>query len=520
MAEYIFTGATNSNWGTITNWFNQTTGLPATSLPTSIDDVIFDASSPNCTVNTSARVCKSLSFEYYTNTITMSFGITVSGNFVLGSAMFINGTGAITVNANSTIASFGKTWPNALNLTGATTLKIFADDFTVDGLLTISACAIQADPTKAPNAKIIANNGLNVSNIQAYPTSSATGTTITPLPIYLRGGTFTAGGLANLLHLYIDGNVKFTGGMNISGNDAFTIASKIVYVSGNVDAGLAKLYASRNITLNTGKNLVFNEVSSTSGGQLTFTLEGDLHTFIFAPYKLSGNNVIKTSNEKIYVYGGLYPAGGGINSQADIYLRNVPILSLKNSSGGGNPDPYNSGEISPINANVYLEGDVKFMNTIKMTGGSINYVYGNIDTSQLKTFYIEASISLNGFNNIPLPYVNVTKENLNVTMDEFFTGTPNKLCDISCFNNKQFTVTFTTPFEKIAKFVSVTNCTVSRPQQLIILTNQKFNTNIDTNVGIRYRNLNPNGFSKNESSQLSRQTGLPGGLVGDPNFIK
>ena len=110
-----------------------------------------------------------------------------------------------------------------------------------------------------------------------------------------------------------------------------------------------------------------------------------------------------------------------------------------------------------------------------------------------------------------------------ITMNEFFTGTPSQICQISSTNSAlNYTITFNDEFEKVAKFVAISGCTLSKRNQLLVLTNSRFNTSRSTNtLGIRYYNQMPNGFSKNEVfSTNARQSGLCGGLVGDPNFVK
>ena len=116
MAIRTWRGTIDSNWGTAGNWLEGAVPLVA-------DDVIFDATSPNCTVNASARPCKSINFSAYTNTITMTFGINVAANtstgvqVILGSGMTINGSGAINIARVSTILrSNGKVWPNDLGI--------------------------------------------------------------------------------------------------------------------------------------------------------------------------------------------------------------------------------------------------------------------------------------------------------------------------------------------------------------------------------------------------------------------
>jgi len=38
--------------------------------------------------------------------------------------------------------------------------------------------------------------------------------------------------------------------------------------------------------------------------------------------------------------------------------------------------------------------------------------------------------------------------------------------------------------------------------------------------GLRYINQSPNGFAKNTPAVLGMSTGVPGGLLNDPNFTK
>ena len=116
MAIRTWRGTIDSNWGTAGNWLEGAVPLVA-------DDVIFDVSSPNCTVNTTARVCNSINFSAYTNTITMTFAINVAAfnstgvQIILGSGMTINGSGPINIaRVNTILRSNGKTWPNSLGI--------------------------------------------------------------------------------------------------------------------------------------------------------------------------------------------------------------------------------------------------------------------------------------------------------------------------------------------------------------------------------------------------------------------
>jgi len=123
MAIYYWRGLTGSTWGTAGNWSTGSTSTLGGAVPTNADDVIFDANSSACTVNTTTRVCKSINFSAYTNTITMTFGISVGATgaagvqVILGSGMTINGTGPLNIaSVNTILRSNGKFWPNSLVL--------------------------------------------------------------------------------------------------------------------------------------------------------------------------------------------------------------------------------------------------------------------------------------------------------------------------------------------------------------------------------------------------------------------
>ena len=134
MATYYFRNTGDVNWGTATNWSLTDGGGATGAVPTAADDALFTVNSGNCTVNASNRVCKTLNFTGYTNTITMTFAITVSGNVTLSNTMTVAGTGRLQFDTNSTITSNGKEWGNIRIFLNGIVLTL-ADDFTVNNVL-------------------------------------------------------------------------------------------------------------------------------------------------------------------------------------------------------------------------------------------------------------------------------------------------------------------------------------------------------------------------------------------------
>jgi hypothetical protein len=85
----------NSNWGTTTNWL---LGI----VPTAFDDVVISASPLNgITLDTTARVCKTIDFTNFgSNTLTMTNSLTVAGSVTLIAAMVIAGTSSLIIRNN------------------------------------------------------------------------------------------------------------------------------------------------------------------------------------------------------------------------------------------------------------------------------------------------------------------------------------------------------------------------------------------------------------------------------------
>ena len=133
MATYYFRNS-GVNWGDAANWSLSDGGPADGAVPTSADDAIFTNNSGNCTVNASARVCKTLNFSTYTNTLTRSNGITVSGNVTLGASMGLAGSSGLIVNETATITSNGIAWNNTLTLSGSVKTHTITGAFTCSDL--------------------------------------------------------------------------------------------------------------------------------------------------------------------------------------------------------------------------------------------------------------------------------------------------------------------------------------------------------------------------------------------------
>lgn len=264
--RYFVNGGVDNNWGSTSNWSTTSGGAGGSSVPTSSDAVFLDGNSPNCTVNTSNRVCLSLNCTGYTNTLTMTMQITASGSVTLASGMTIAGSGTLAINATGTMTSNGKTWPNNLTITGSP--QTLADNWNVTGLVSVT------NTVTLNSFQITCNGGFTMG------AASISGTT----KFVFAGGTIT-GHTANSIANPIDfaGNITFP-----SGGTLTLAAGTYTYVSGTPTfAGGYTLRIVGAATLNLA-GLTWKDVLVIYGTSFTVTLDSNL--------QLSGLFTIGSSN--------------------------------------------------------------------------------------------------------------------------------------------------------------------------------------------------------------------------------
>ena len=112
MANRYWVGGT-ANWdGTAgTKWSATSGGAGGASVPTSADDVFFDANSGASTVTISTGNTGALSINCtgFTGTLAGTAALTVSGSVTLVAGMTVTYNGTLTLNGTGTLTSAGKT---------------------------------------------------------------------------------------------------------------------------------------------------------------------------------------------------------------------------------------------------------------------------------------------------------------------------------------------------------------------------------------------------------------------------
>lgn len=405
--------------------------------------------------------------------------ITLNDNFTIGGSLQVNGTLSfipntylLIVNGDLILGYYAGGVYYNVTLTIPNDLIVTNLNYAVFGINTI-----------VNGFSITVLGNLSIANTGVASVSGTTNLILGGTGIWSQTST---GSMRNNL------TINTTGTITISGNVYYNTGT-LTYTAGTVVTTGSTLNISLTTTLNTNY-LFWNNVIITSGIQ---TLTSDLNCQnltsgnntinglfnINVNGNLTANGVILIGTATIVLVGtGTWTAPNGSNTfRAPIIINTNGVITLANILN-------NSGNLT------YIKGTVKSNNTTITFGPSI--ILLNLNKLIFKNIILEGSLS--------------------VTMNEFFSGNPSLITNISSTNSQNYTITFQDGFEKIAKFVNIRNCTLSKPQQLLVITNSKKSS---TNTrGIRYINQSPNGIPEGKPSIQNQTTFGAGGLLADPNM--
>jgi hypothetical protein len=290
MANRYWVGGT-ANWdGTAgTKWALTSGGAGGQAIPTSADDVFFDAASGavTCTISAGNTGAKSINCTGFTGTLSGSGAITVSGSVTLSSGMSYSNTSQMTINATGTLTTTGKSLGAiVINVPGGTVT--LGDALTVTGFNGITLTAGTFD-LAGFNVNTRSFNSSN-SNTRAIAfgagSISLTGTVASQIILSMADtANFTYTGTGNFVRnsiinssIEVNTSANLSGAMNLFVNNGSSI---ITFISGstlkNLDftgstcivGGQIKIY--ENLTLSANANYT---LSPTFIGSGTVTCSG------------------------------------------------------------------------------------------------------------------------------------------------------------------------------------------------------------------------------------------------------
>lgn len=630
MATYYFRNA-GVNWGDAANWSLTDGGGATGAVPSSTDDAVFTNNSGNCTVNITNRVCQTLNFNGgtgYTNTITFTFNISVSGAITLSSGMTFAGAATLRYlsGLNSTLTSNGKEVGVVFEFVcqGSHTIT-FADNWTFGENLILqsgtgAAVVIYNGNNLLCKKSLLTNNPsirvvYGTTKIQMIG-SGDIGTVGVVLNVgldleintvgsytirnftwgYLGGRTlkYTTGTVTHpintTLSLSINSNatntldlngidfqtISIAGGSNVVYNlssnlkcvtlsnpsTAFTVNGNTIYVTNysctafaqtgtsliyfngwNGDGTFDSANFQLSATIDTPNTLTIGNITATNvsinhiQGNIvhTGTLSLSTFTFNFLPnvlfniISLTGNGTITIQNDitcRVFLLSNITTTLAGVG---------YTLYILNEYRGGTSNFTYTntakisfigSGIISMIfgNGTTLGEFEINTSGVVNLVGnlafsGTFRHVKGTV-ISKGSLVILRTGATVLGASRMNLDNVFIVGGST-ITMDEFFSGTPQIPTKVVSSTTTNYTINFTDGFEKLAKNVRVSRCTIANRGQLLLLSKGGFGVN---NLGIRYYNQLPNGVSTDTQRFVNNNlAGMPplravNMLVGDPVF--
>jgi hypothetical protein len=477
--------AGGGNWNATATWME---GV----VPVAGDNVFAAVTSGQLTVNVAAA-CTSIDFTNYTNTLTMNAILSVGGPVTLVAAMTIAGASVLKLTATGTLTSNGKTWPNGMTCT-ATSLATHTliDDWTIGGTLTLTFGYLGAGVKDTFNG-----NNLYIGGGLAVQSTGNAGVNGTTTFILNGTGTWSAGTSS-----YVSNNLTFntTGTITISGF-VDQRGGTITYIAGTiVAAGGSRLTVSTAATTLNTSGMKWNQVRF-YGVNITHTLTSDLNVGTLLLGISTHQTTINGSTINVTGFLLMLGASGGLTKGTT----NIKITGGFITSSG-----------MTLRSPLEIAGDVTIVsgNTLRYNTGTLTYTSGKVTTTG-STLLIELATTLINMDKIAWNIVNVTA-GVTLTMNKFFSGSPKQKTTMrSVTSGTAYTITFQDTFEKTSKFVKVSECSLTRKGQLLMLTP---NSDKGGNSGIRYINQSPNGIAKNSPSVVDPITYPSFGLVADPCF--
>jgi hypothetical protein len=274
MADRYWVGGTASWDGTAgTKWALTSGGAGGETVPTTADDVFFDASSTGtCTIATGNTGAKSINCTGFTGTITGTAAISVAGSITLVAGQTYTHTGTVTFTGTGTLTTAGKTFSG----------------ITVNG---VGITVTLGDALNIGGRTITLTNGTFTTSASNYNVTAAT--------INLGAGTKTLNLNASALTLSGEGPFNFlTNGTNFTFNaGTSTITSTATTANVQPNPGGFTFY---NVTFTQSPQNAFIFNSAGTYNNLTFATSGGFYRIVFAgDQTINGTLTLGTANTAV-----------------------------------------------------------------------------------------------------------------------------------------------------------------------------------------------------------------------------
>lgn len=194
MANRYWVGGTATWDGTAgTKWAATSGGAGGASVPTSADDVFFDANSGSSSVSISVSNtgCASINCTGYTGSLGGTGALTISGSMTLSSTMTFTYGGVLTFNGTASLNSAGKTFSGKINVSGVTLTLL--SNIISSAALELNNATFAMGSNSATFSAFALFNASSITASTASPTITLTGSNQLILNWASNSGVSTAG---------------------------------------------------------------------------------------------------------------------------------------------------------------------------------------------------------------------------------------------------------------------------------------------------------------------------------------
>ena len=279
MADRNWVAGGTGNYNSTTNWSASSGGGSGASVPSTADNVFFNAASGagTATINVSSN-CANLNLTGFTGTLNFTSSLTLNGtilNFGLGTYT-VTGAGRLRLITTLTITSNGTNYTGNIDI-GNTITVTLADNLTCSGTFEFSG----------GGSMTVNGNTLNISGNLLH---SGTGTTLGTTAIVFNGtGTWsntstgalrnnvtinTAGTLTLGTNVYYNtGTLTYTAGTVITTGNTLNIGANTTLNTNGISWN--NISITTNVAITLGSNLTLTGTLTVTGGTLSFVLGGN-----------------------------------------------------------------------------------------------------------------------------------------------------------------------------------------------------------------------------------------------------
>jgi len=382
--RYFVNGGVDNNWGTTGNWSGASGGAGGAGVPTTLDNVFFNGSSPNCTINAGAtRNCINLDCTGYINTLTFNATLNVTGNVSLGtSSMSMTGssTFALAPVTSRTYSSGGCTCSVPMSITrstGSTTI-IWGSNWIQTGVFTLSGTTIWT----------WTGNTVTFKNSVAWNSTSVSGTTNVVFgPDISTTMNVTSTGSPNWsIPITINGAGTINLNLSFGKTGAFT------YTAGSVNHTGTITFNSGSSTMNTS-GMSFQNAISSSLATSTITLTSDLTLTGNYTYTSSATS-FNPAGRTVFVGGNLTIGVGSSNITAPSGASTI-VLNGSGTISGSAPSAMSLPlVINTTGTYSFFSGTILWLRNLTFISGTIVSTGNTISSNSASSFTINGT----GFN--------------------------------------------------------------------------------------------------------------------------